>query len=533
MLSNYCEMKRIILASISPGEPDIQLALYYLKVFLNQQSQKAENFSIEIQTFSAAETTDDISKKLLSPAADFIGFSCYEWNIIKILTISKNLKKNRSRIKIILGGPEVSPRFREILQSQSSIDIIVIGEGEQTFLELMESSLEDGQQLENIKGIAYRKNEKIHYTGKREEINPLDEIPSPYLAGVIPRELIHKMDYVPMETLRGCPFRCSYCYYGKEFQQVRYFSLRRIEAELKYLLAMRPAGIYFMDPTFNLNRPRAIKVLTIFKKHNICSRLHVELKAELLTKRTIEILSEAKADFIEIGIQSINKHTLAAIRRDFNPAAFARHIKSLNLKKIPYQIQLIDSLPLETFKSLEVAVNWLMHLKPFSIKIMRLRILPGTMLRAQAKLFGIRFQRHPPYYAIRSATFNETDLAKTDQLRLAIDVLYHQGMLRETIYRINKMTSLSFSNIFERWLTWMRGRHSQWLSVLMGEDQKLMSADKNHMIFKYILKHTAEDIPEFVATLCGQKQFKQDKRLKKSLHSDLERYLKQINIRST
>lgn len=523
--------KRIILATITPGEPDIQLALYNLKVYLSKKSQKAECFNIEIQTYSPLESINDISNKLLNSAADFIGFSCYEWNIIKIIAISRDLKKYREEMQIILGGPEVSPRAREILKSETSIDVIVIGEGEQTFLELMESYLENRHRLDEIKGIAFRKNGRICVTGKREEINNLDEIPSSYLAGVIPDELIQESGYLPMETHRGCPYQCSYCYYGKEFSRVRYFSLSRVESELKYLLALKPAGIYLMDPTFNLNRTRAAEVLKLYVKYNICSRLHVELKAELLNRITIELLSKAKADFVEIGIQSMNKRTLAAINREFDPQAFERSIQRLNAKKIPYEIQLIDSLPYETYQSLTEAMDWLLHLKPYSIKIMRLSVLPGTILRAKAKEFGIRFQRTPPYHSICSATFTGKDIERTAKLRLALGLLYNLGLLRRTIFQINKQSGFSFLMIFECWLTWMRENHPQRLSIFTEKDKKFELVRNRSLFLKYALKGLAEIMPEFIETLMGRDQVKMNHRLKQSLNSDLAQIISKLDIR--
>ena len=118
-------------------------------------------------------------------------------------------------------------------------------------------------------------------------------------------------------------------------KRMSYFSRDRVEKELQYLLSRRPRGIYLMDPTFNVNKRRAKEILRIFIKHNRISRLHVELKAELLDKEMVELLHMAKTDLIEIGIQSINKKTLKLINRHFEPERFSKNMRLLNKKKTP------------------------------------------------------------------------------------------------------------------------------------------------------------------------------------------------------
>ena len=161
-----------------------------------------------------------------------------------------------------------------------------------------------------------------------------------------------------METMRGCPYSCHYCYYHKDFKKLNYFSLERVERELKYILEREPRGVYLMDPTFNTNKKRSKEILRIIIKHNKKSTLHVELKAELLDEEMVDLLHKAGTDYIEIGIQSTNEKTLKLINRNFEPDKFRENVLLLNKKNLPYEIQLIDGLPADNYETLKNSVDW-------------------------------------------------------------------------------------------------------------------------------------------------------------------------------
>lgn len=377
---------KVLLTTIVPRRdyenPVMQLSLYYLKAYFLRHSHFHETTEVEILVFKKGESLEEISEAIINTKPQVIGFSCYVWNILKVLKIAKKLKRKFPDIKIVFGGPDVSPRARPLMKKHDFIDVTVIGEGEETFTELLQAWFSWETDISGIKGIAYREKGKVFFTGERGQIQNLDEIPSPYLERIIDENMIINSEhYVPTETMRGCPYRCHFCYYHKGFSQVTFFPLERVERELKYILEKEPRGIYLMDPTFNIDQERAKVILRMVIRYNRKSNLHVELKAELLDEEMMDLLKEAKTDFIEIGIQSANKKTLQLINRHFDPDKFSQNIALLNKKNIPFEIQLIDGLPADNYETLKESINWLLSMRPNNIKIMRLMILPGTYLR--------------------------------------------------------------------------------------------------------------------------------------------------------
>ncbi|MFH0828488.1 MAG: radical SAM protein [Candidatus Omnitrophota bacterium] len=362
----------------------------------------------------------------------------------------QGIKKANPRIKIVLGGPEVSPRAEEILVTEKSVDIVAKGEGEVTFSELARNFMGD---ISGISGISFREGKKVISNPDRARIRDLEDIPSPYLSGVIDLKDKNIVD-LPLETARGCAFRCGYCYYHKNFPQVRYFSLARVEKELKLILSSQPKEVYLMDATFNSNPRRAKKILRFFIKYNRNSSLHLELKAELIDEEFARLLRKANCLNIEIGIQSTNSKTLKAVNRQFNRKKFQEGISLLNKHKLFYEIQLIDVLPFQSYAELKKSLDWLYSLRPARVVIFRLAVLPGTALRRDAGRYGIVYDSRTPYYAVKSDAMHKKEVSRAAKICFAMERLYDSHIFQETLYGLKSKGGIRISEIFEDWASW-------------------------------------------------------------------------------
>lgn len=437
---------KILLSSICPETgTDIQLALYYLKAYLLKNSPQVQ---VAIEVFTENQSIPAILRKILESKAQVIGFSCYLWNIKKTLEISRRLKKINSRVMIVLGGPEVSPRAQDLLAHEKAIDAVVRGEGEESFAQLIAQ-----KDLGRINGISFRKNKKIIHNPDRPLLRNVDSVPSPYLSGLVNLKDKNIVD-VPLETMRGCYSRCHYCYYHKNFPVVRYFPLSRVEKELKLILIAKPHEVYLMDATFNSNPRRAKNILKIFIRYNQGANLHVELKAELVDEEMARLLSQANAYNIEIGIQSTNPKTLKAINRAFDKKRFKKGIRALNKLKLYYEIQLIDVLPYQSYKNLMDSLDWLYSMRPAKVVIFRLAVLAGTVLREEAEDFGIEHDYRAPYYAYKSNTMTEDEVKKIEKLFYAMDRLYDSQVFQKTLFAFKKRAGVKISTILEDWAAW-------------------------------------------------------------------------------
>jgi radical SAM superfamily enzyme YgiQ (UPF0313 family) len=445
----------ILLSSICPENgTDIQLALYYLKGYLQyKHSPRKPVYRIYIKTFNEIQDVSCIVKTILRQKSGLVGFSCYVWNIEKTLSVCRALKKKEPDLVIVLGGPEVTPRASEILNNERSVDIVVRGEGEETFAQCVECIGHSSACLHGLQGISFRDHGRVIDNPDRPQMEDLVGIPSPYLSGLIDPADKNVID-VPLETSRGCEYRCHYCYYHKNFPRVRFFPLSRIEKELKLILSRKPREVYLMDATFNSNPARAREVLKLFIKYNRGSCLHVELRAELVDEEMARLLHAAQAYNIEIGIQSIRPKTLKAVNRRFNKKMFRRGIGLLNKHGLFYEIQLIDALPFQSYDDLKRSLDWLYDLHPSKVAVFRLCMLPGTSLRLSGARYGITYSPRAPYTAGRSNAMSRSEVLKVERLRYALERLYDSQVFQNTLYALRQKTGIRISDVFEDWIVW-------------------------------------------------------------------------------
>ena len=191
---------KVILAAINAKYIHSNLAVFSLKKYAEKYKE-----SVSIAEYTINQYVDDILNDLYQKRPDVLALSCYIWNIDMVKELTKELKKVCPELLIWVGGPEVSYEVDSFLACNPQIDGVMIGEGEQTFLELMEYYIGKMGALEDINGIAYRNQQEIFFTKPRMPMD-ISEIPFPYDDIDM---LEHKIIYY--ETSRGCPFSCSYC----------------------------------------------------------------------------------------------------------------------------------------------------------------------------------------------------------------------------------------------------------------------------------------------------------------------------------
>lgn len=419
------------------------LSLHYLKAYAHKEL--ADNITIALKNYSIEEDSNLIIYDLLKDSPDVIGFSCYVWNTKEILEISNLLKKLNPALKIVLGGPQVTQTADSILTVNECVDVIVRGEGEQTFAELLKHYLYGDIRIEEIKGISYRTNGKIQSNQSRPLIENLDDIPSPFNEGID-----DKSHEILIETQRGCPFECGFCTYHKNFKSVRCFSLERVKTDLNHLICSGVKRLYLVDPTFNLDRKRAKEILRFIGSINKSTVVNTELRAELLDQETVDLLEKAGVKFLEIGLQSTNPITLKNIGRETSLNKFENGIKLLEKSKIQYVIQLIIGLPGDDLSTFKNSMDYVLNLAPDKLQAFDLQLLPGSALYENADQHGMLFHLAPPHFVIQNHTFSYSDIMKAKQL-------YKESLLiypRRNYATLANLSGLRPSALIETWVAW-------------------------------------------------------------------------------
>jgi hypothetical protein len=328
---------------------------------------------------------------------DLVGFTTYLWNLERSLWLARALKQRTPHARVIFGGPEIVAG-QPILDSPA-VDAFVLGEGERSFL----SALAD---LTGSRGL------KRRYSGG--EPADLRELPNPYLSGALE---MRADEAVYLETMRGCPYRCSYCFYGKLSPTVRSYSDSLLPELFDRARAAAVPEIYFMDPSFNATAGLAGRLRRIASLNRTGIPLHTEIRLESVGPEIAPLLAEAGFVSVEVGLQSTNPRALRAIRRHWNRERFLQGAELLRRQGLRFRIGIILGLPWDGLPELEATLSFLIDNGLTSgLEVYPLSLLPGTELRDRAEELGIRYMDLPPYWALSTNRLSEAELLQAVRL---------------------------------------------------------------------------------------------------------------------
>ena len=244
-------LRTVLIGLNSPGYQS--LALGYLRAYA--QADDRLKGRVAFQTIDLTVDVDPwwIAYRVLPLEPDVVGISVTCWNARAVFDLCRIIRAASPETRIVLGGPEVGPVAEETLEAHPEIDMIVRGEGEITFAEVL-YALTRGRDTSRVEGVSSRRSDGFVVSAPdRGLIADLDSIPSPYLSGVM--SPVEGGAY--LETYRGCPHRCGYCFEGKGYGRVRSFSRERVEAEIETLAGLHGVTSFsFIDPVFNLTSER-------------------------------------------------------------------------------------------------------------------------------------------------------------------------------------------------------------------------------------------------------------------------------------
>lgn len=394
-------------AGPSPIVGNVPLAAGYLILHARNRGLD-QHFQFEILPPKICNYSSDLGivQAIVEREPGIVGFSCYLWNIDRSLWIASQLKRLRPDIIIVLGGPEITNDNAWVFAS-GVVDYAVVGEGEQTFSELLEAMLvgEEGRRL--IPGLWRQTEPRIPLF--RKPLANLDEVSSPYLSGILDaadeRMLL-------LETIRGCVFKCKFCYYPKSYDSLYFLSEEKIKANLKHAREADVTEVILLDPTLNQRRDFD-EFLRLLARENPGQRFTYfgELRSEGIKPETAKLLRAANFTEVEIGLQSVDPATQDLMDRRNNMKAFERGVSALLDAGIRVKVDLIIGLPGDTMASVRRGFDYLSSSKMFtSTQVFNLAILPGTAFRSEAEELGLQFQPRPPYYVLETPTLKTSDL---------------------------------------------------------------------------------------------------------------------------
>ena len=374
---------------------------------LKQAARRVPGAQVDILPESIAAYLGDAAllNMLYKRKPEIVGFTVYCWNLERSLYFAKKLKECYAP-RIVFGGPEITPDNAAVVAD--TVDFYVYGEGEAVFIKLLEdpTTWKAGSAME-----------------------PADAFfkasASPYLLNLLEPEIENVM---LLETQRGCPYRCGYCYYNKAHDGLSFANERHLLQGVQWALDHRVKELYLLDPSLNAH-PGLKELLKKIRQINRKRDLEIisEIRAESIDAELADLLAAAGFSWFEIGLQTTNPQALKIMKRPTQLRQLVNGAQLLKQRGIVPAIDLIVGLPGDDLQGVSRSIEFVaQHQLTDDVQVFPLSILPGTDFRLNSAALGLRYHPKPPYTLIDSNTFSAEDLLlAVDHAEVRFDVVLY------------------------------------------------------------------------------------------------------------
>ncbi len=443
---------KVLLIGINAKYIHSNPAVYSLKAYADKYyPERPDGCVLEIAEYTINQPADAILADIYQHRPQAAAFSCYIWNWTLVQELLGELPKVLPDTELWLGGPEVSFHTDSLIRTFPQLTGIMVGEGEETFLELLHYYWENTVSLADVKGIV----RKEGFTGERELVD-INNVPFLYAPDTAPTANPSKQDFdtdidtAPRHTIpdafqnrilyyesqRGCPFRCAYCLSSID-KTVRLRSMETVKSELRCFLDNRVPQVKFIDRTFNCNRKHALAIWNYLKENdNGVTNFHFEIAADLLTEDHLETMRGMRPGLIqlEIGVQSANEKTLQAINRHTDMHLLRKTVAVIHsFRNIHQHLDLIAGLPYEDYDSFADSFNTVYAMAPDQLQLGFLKVLKGSPMEQCADDYGIVYSSKPPYEVLYTKWLRYSDVRRLKEIEEMVELYYNSSQFTHTL----------------------------------------------------------------------------------------------------
>ena len=429
---------RVLLIAVNAKYIHSNPAVYSLRAYAQAALGNQPEVGIEIAEYTINQNTENILADIYRHRPDIAAFSCYIWNWNTIQELLPELPKLLPDTKLWLGGPEVSFHAEKILAQYTQLTGIMVGEGEETFTQLVRFYHAPKGQLQDIPGLVLPQGRT-----QPRELTDMSKLPFLYEdLGKFQNRIIY------YESQRGCPFRCAYCLSAID-KSVRLRDIETVKKELQYFLDHKVSQVKFIDRTFNCNAAHALAIWRyLLENDNGVTNFHFEIAADLMTEEELEVLKQMRPGLIqlEIGVQSTNEQTLHAINRYMSLEHLRQVVDKIHsFHNIHQHLDLIAGLPYEDYDSFVTSFNDVYAMRPQQLQLGFLKVLKGSPIEEKAEEYGIVYNSRPPYEVLYSRWIPYDDVLRLKGIEEMVELYYNSCQFTHTLPVLEKEFSSPFA----------------------------------------------------------------------------------------
>ncbi len=373
-------VKVLFMGAVDPVSTDDNLYAPLWPAYLAANAKRR----IGLERFEFCFMKGPVEEALDSCKPDILAISSVTQNYNHAIHYARSAK-NRG-VAVLVGGMHISS-LPECLSED--MDVGCIGEGEETFADLMALYLEkgffDADGLSGIKGIIYREQGKLVRTTDRPVIEAVDQLPHP------DRSIIGYGRRAYIYTARGCAYNCTFCICSRYWGKIRYVSPRYIMEEIELLLEKGVEVIRFSDENFVGNKQRLSEISGLIKSAGIDKRVKFSCwaRAQNVTPDVVKMLKSMNVVSVKMGLESGSERILRLVKGNTTLADSKRAINLLKDAGIQTNGDFIIGFPDETEAEIMETYRFIKESRLDFVDINTICPLPGTEVWEEAERKGM------------------------------------------------------------------------------------------------------------------------------------------------
>ena len=397
---------------------------------------------------------DEFQKKLFSFDPDLVGLTCNVEDRFNAFATIKFIRKLKPKAIIVLGGPFASVCYQQILTDLDCVNFVVVGEGEVTIRELI-NAFNGKNDFADIKGLAFRQNEQVVFTGQREFINDLNTLPTPayhlidvkkypnYLDDSVvylrDNDKIHKLKYSASLLFgRGCHYNCTFCSSKALWRRsFRILNPSRAVAQIKYFYEQGINGFAIWDDHLLLNREWFNQFYQLLKLERMNIYFKCLSRVDSINQDIAAKLGAIGCVRVTLGIENGSSNVLKIMNKRITPAQAENAVKLLYDQGILSECGPIVNMPGESTQDIQETLAFFKKLEENYKKAagmpVPVKIYPGTDLEKRAMLLEPfrNFSWTQPYYEKKNRTVDSNPYVPLYENIPSADLL--QTLITESI----------------------------------------------------------------------------------------------------
>ena len=327
-------------------------------------------YDVDVLDASALELTyDEIGEEILKRNPDIVSISALTPTIGVALDSADKIKQVKPDTIVVLGGYHPTFEYESVLE-EPSVDVVVRGEGEYTFLDLVRT-VENGGDLADVQGLAFHdeNNFSLVVTPDRPIIEDLDELPFPAFH-LFPMEkykiLNITTNVATIITTRGCPMQCSFCSSAAlHGHHLRRRSPENVCDEIEVRLNEQNIDtIAFMDDTFTLNKKFVRDFCAEIKRRNLKFWWGCTSRVDTLDEELLQLMKDSGCITIFIGVESADQQMLEKMNKNITVSKTEKAFKLARKVGIRTIASCVIGMPEDTKESMKKTIDFVKSLNP-------------------------------------------------------------------------------------------------------------------------------------------------------------------------